>query len=372
MSLLLAAMAAVIPAAPVQAGAQVLYTPTRSAKDQSITVRGWGSGTGSETDETFYEGAHSIRISTRNYFQGAQVLYGSPVDLSDRFGDRNNLLKIILKTADSGGTSGFGPGSAGPGRAGAPGPGGPGKGGIGAPGGAPGAPGRPGGAGGPGGPGAGGFPGRPGGFPGGQGSGRPPGGFPGAPGAPGGAGGFGAAASATPALKNVRVIVTTTDGKKSEAYLPVSTNSSGERGWSTVAIPLQAINGFDRTNKTIKEIAFSGDATTTFYVGDMRVVNDSTPIRGEILGRQTYNLALGDKVTFGGSAQGGASVLEYVWDFDSSDGIQEDAIGQTVTHQFRHDTKSMTGGKTQVTLTIRDKYGLKPPFKTTVDVVVNP
>ena len=63
-------------------------------------------------------------------------------------------------------------------------------------------------------------------------------------------------------------------------------------------------------------------------------------------------------------------MLEYVWDFDDADGTQVDAIGQTVTHQFRQ--ASAPGKKTIVTLTIRDKYGLKPPAKTTVEVLVNP
>ena len=358
MSLVLTALFAL--AAPLQQNApRVLYTPVRDAADQKIKVTGWGSGTGSETDETFYEGAHSIRVSTRNYFQGAQMNFGGPVDLSDRFADRNNLLKFVLKTADSGvmGGSGFPGGKNGagaPGAGGVSGPGGPGRGGP------------PGGGQGRGGLGGlGGGRGGPGGSQGPGGSGMPGG-------LPGGMGGRGGSmASTTPSLTTVRVIVTTTDGKKSEAYLPISTSAGGERGWKTVAVPLQAINGFDRTNKIIQNIAFSGDVTTTFYVGDVRVVNDSTAIRGEIYGKHSYNAALGDKITFQGTAQGGASVLEYVWDFDDSDGTDNvDAIGPVVTHQFRK--ASEPGKKTIVTLTIRDKYGLKPSAKSTAEVLVNP
>ena len=357
---------------------QILYTPVRTVADQKIRVTGWGSGTGSETDETAYEGGNSIRVSTRNYFQGAQMAYAAPVDLSDRFGDRNNLLKLVIKTADA---AVMGGGGSGPGVGGlSGGPGGrPGSGGPGGPGGRPGSggPGGPGGAGlgGRGGPGQGG----PGGFGGPQGGPGGRGGQ-GGPGGLGGPGGMGGAQAAPAALTTVRVIITTTDGKKSEAYLPVSTSAGGERGWKTVAIPLQAINGFDRTNKVVKDVAFSGDTTTTFYVGDVRVVNDSTKVTGDLYvvfpatGRTStapsFNLALGDKLTFGGRGQGGASVLEYVWDFDDADGIQEDAIGQNVTHQFRK--ASAAGKKTKVTLTIRDKYGLKPPATTSVEVLVNP
>ncbi len=381
MSIVLTALFAL--AAPPQTGAQILYTPVRSALDQKITVKGWGSGSGGETDEAVYEGAHSIRVSTRNYFQGANIDFGDPKDLSDRYSDRNNLLKVVLKTADDGtavGGSGA-PGKGGPGSMGGP-AGMGGSAGMGGPGGmgAPGGLGGRGGAGGPGGFGGGrggAGAGGPGGFAGGQGGlggpgGRPgqggPGGRPGMGGMSGGMGG----SSAAPTFTTVRMIVTTTDGKKSEAYLPIATSSSGERGWKTVAIPLQAISGFDRTNKTIKDIAFSGDTTTTFYVGELRVVNDPTAIRGEILGQRTpYNLALGDKVTLSARGEGGSSVLEYVWDFDDADGTDDvDAIGQTVVHQFRR--ASAEGKMTKVTLTVRDKYGLKPPFKTSIEVHVNP
>ena len=384
MSIVLTAMIAL--AAQGSTG-QVLYTPVRTAADQKIGVMGWGSGTGSETDEAAYEGVNSIRVSTRNYFQGVRIAFGDPKDLSDRFANRNNLLKIVLKTADDATVSGpgvGGPGSGrpggglgqtgGPGDLGRGGPGGPGgPGGIGGRGGRGGAAGQGGGRGAPGGQGGRGGPGGPGGF------GGPGGGFPGGPGGgfpAGGPGGRlggalgGGGASETPSLTTVRMIVTTTDGKKSEVYLPISTSTSGERGWRTVAIPLQAINGFDRTNKTIKDIAFSGDTTATFFVGEMRVVNDATVIRGEILGRTSYNLAVGDRVTFSARGEGGSSVLEYVWDFDDADGTDDvDAIGQTVVHQFRLPTAE--GKKSVVTLTVRDKYGLKAPSKSTVEVKVN-
>ena len=182
---------------------------------------------------------------------------------------------------------------------------------------------------------------------------------------------MGGNAPTQPAFTTVRMIVTTTDGKKSEAYLPITTSAGGERGWKTVAIPLQAISGFDRTNKTIKDIAFSGDATTTFYVGELRVVNDPTGIRGEILGPTSYNLSLGQKVTLSARGEGGSSVLEYTWDFNDKDGTDDvDATGQAVTHQFRQADDN--GKFTLVTLTVRDKYGLKPPFKSSVKVHVNP
>jgi len=345
----------------------ILYAPVKMIKDQNIGLKSWGSGTASETDELAYEGGHSIRISTRNYFAGGLLVFGSPVGLSDKFGDKNNMLRITYRPADSSTVLG-GPGG-GPGGLGGPGGAGGGPGGAGGAGGAGGGGGKGGnlgglggglnGGGGPGqggggrGPGGGG----PGGF--GGGGGRGPGGA-----GPGGFGG-GSSAAAPQKLQNIRVIVSTSDGKKSESYIPVATNGSGDKGWRTVAIPLQAINGLDRTNKEITSIAFAGDVTTTFYIGDLRVVNDTTPITGDV-NTHELNLALGDYYTLGASGYGGSSILKYSWDFDAKDGIQEDATGQAIKHQFRKP------GDFIVTLTITDLYGLKRPYTTTIKVKVNP
>jgi hypothetical protein len=166
-------------------------------------------------------------------------------------------------------------------------------------------------------------------------------------------------------FENLRVIVSTTDGKKSEAYVPVTTSGSGERGWKSISIPLQAISGFDRTNKTVQSIAFSGDVTTTFHVGDLRIVNDSTPLRVDANAR-TINLALGDEFVFIANGSGGASILKYTWDFDDKDGIDVDAEGQVVRRKFRK------AGTYTITLTVTDYFGLKPAYSTTLTAKVNP
>jgi len=327
----------------------ILYQPARTAKDQGLTIRSWGSGTISETDETAFQGTNSIRVSTHNFFQGGILSFGSPVDMTKDFNSKTNLLKITFKVADSGvvktgGTSG------GPGR-GSTGPAGRG-------GGVPGG-GRQGG-GFPGGPG-----GQRGGFPGG-----PAGGGIGGPGGPaGGRGGPGGASGTVeaPVLTTFRLIIGTTDGKKSEVYVPADTSTASEDGWKNVAIPLQAITGLDRTNKTIQSISIGANTIATFYVGDLRVVDDSTPIRGEMIPDVTeMNLALGDEVTFSAAGRGGSSILRYTWDFDDRDGIQVDADGQTVNRKFRK------AGTYTVTCTISDFYGLKPSYAVKTKVTVNP
>jgi hypothetical protein len=325
-------------------GTDVLYTPVREIKDQNISVKGWGSGVISETDETAYEGTRTLRIQTKNFFQGGLLKYGSPIDLNRSFANKNSLLRIIFRPVD--GAAGGGA----PGRGGLPGLSGSSS------------PGRqngpPGGLGGPGGP--------PGGF---GGPGGPPGGFGGlgGPAGLGGAGGQGGP-NAVPPFKMLRVILTTTDGMKSEAYVPTTTSvSAGERGWRSVAVPLQGISGFDKTNKTIKEVAFSADATTTFYVGDLRIVVDTTPIRADITPR-SFNRELGAELIFSARGDGGSSVLKYTWDFDDTDGSDEhvDAEGQFVKRRFRK------AGTYTITLTVQDYFGLKEKIKTSIKGTINP
>lgn len=305
--------------------ADIIYVPTRSLNDQGISLVRWGSGTISETDEAAYEGTTSLRVSSRNYFQGGIMKMSRPVDLSAEAADKDNLLLIALNIP--GATSGGGSGTAGgrPGPGGAP-PGG-NKGGGGG--------GQSGGAG-------------------------ELGGGPGGP--PGTAGGQ--SAEAQP-INKLRIVITTDDGLKSEAYLDVSTGAAGDRGWMRVGIPLQAINGFGRTSKKITSIAFAPDSVGSFYVGEMRILNDETPVYGEPNVRE-LNLALGDTFTFSGFGTGGATPLKYTWDFNASDGITVDAEGQVVSRTFRKP------GEYTITMTVQDIYGLKTAHSSTIKVVVNP
>lgn len=331
-----------VAAATVWSQAITLYVPVKSIRDQGITVGNWGSGIVSETDEMAYEGTFSIRISTRNFFQGGVLSFAQPIDLSAAFADKSNTLRFTLAIPDLGTT--INPVSGPSGVGGPVLPGGPPMGVPGVGGGRPGGfPARPGGGGVFGGVDAGGGGGRP------VGGGRP----------------AGALATGDTPMRNLRVVITTTDGLRSEAYIPLTSSSVGDRGWRSVAVPLQGIAGFERTNKQIASIAFSGDAAAVFYVGEVRVINDTTPISGTTNVRE-LNLALGDQVTFVASGFGGSSILRYTWDFDDRDGIQVDAEGMQVTRRFRRP------GDFTVTLTISDVFGLKQSYSTTIRVRVNP
>jgi hypothetical protein len=319
-------------------GTTILYRPGVPLTEQSITVKSWGGGICTETDDTAYEGTKSVRVTTRNFYQGGTFLFGKNVDLASSYADKNNLLRITYKSLDSatGSTGGVG----GAGRP--PSGGGDGGGAIG------------------------------GGGQGGRGGGSIPGGGAGGP----AFGGGGASGVATSTLKSIRIIITTTDGKRSEAILPAATSSSNDRGWKQAGIPLQSIRGFDSTNKIIKSIGFAGDVSTAFYIGDMRVLSDKTPIRGEPNFRTLQTFKNAENI-YSATGYGGSSVLKYTWDFDDADGIQVDAEGQAVRYKYRiaSDDAANPGsirkdGVFIVTLTISDAYGLKEPYSTQIKVKV--
>jgi hypothetical protein len=353
---------------------RVLFRPAVSLKDQSISLKAWGSGFCAETEEAAFQGTSSVRVATKNLFQGGTFLFGKPIDLAPAFTDKSNLLRITFKPLDSTFSSGSGVGGGGGiGAAGG------GDEGGGQPGGPPSGGGR-GGGGQAGGPPGGGF-GQAGGGRGGAPSGGAGGGFGqaggGRGGAPGGGIGNGGGGSTAPSvLKTIRLIVTTTDGKKSEAYMTANTGSADERGWRQASIPLQAIKGFEKTNQIVKSVSLAGDVSTAFYVGDMRTVSDKTPLRVEPNFR-TVQCSVNSSVTFSANGFGGSSVLKYTWDFDDADGIQVDAEGQTVIHKFREASNDVAKGARPdksfvVTLTVSDAYGLKESYSTKLKVQVNP
>lgn len=165
--------------------------------------------------------------------------------------------------------------------------------------------------------------------------------------------------------KRIRLVITTTDGMKSEAFLDLADTNEDSRGWRRVGLPLQAITGFSRTNKTIQSIAVATSESMTFLLGEIQILDDTTPLYAEPINSREMNIGSGDQVTFQARASGGATKVVYQWDFDAADGLQTDAEGRQVRFRFRKP------GTFTVTLTVRDAYGLKTPYSTTLKVVVN-
>jgi hypothetical protein len=179
-------------------------------------------------------------------------------------------------------------------------------------------------------------------------------------------------------MTTMRMVITTTDGKKSEIYIPVNLTQPDKDGWRQLGIPLAAIAGFDRTNMIVKDVAFSAETPSSFYIGEMGMVEDTTPIDGNIYVRGSRgpddwevmpvaNTALEDEVTFRAYGTAGATLLKYEWNFDATEHPGEvDVVGPVLKRTFRQ------AGTFTITLTMKDKYGVKAPVVKSMVVTVNP
>ena len=187
---------------------------------------------------------------------------------------------------------------------------------------------------------------------------------------------------ATAPFRDMRYLLVMADGSRHELVRPVELPPSQDPdSWSAVAFPLSAIGKTLTAGKTltgegakIKQIAIFGDRYAQFLIGEMDVITDETDIT--IAPIDDVNAFANSATPFVANAEGGASTLRYSWDFDASDGIQEDAVGRVVSHVFPRSTPDNKGNSTglktyKVTLTVSDVDGIKKPTTITTDINVS-
>jgi len=302
---------------------------------EGIRLGAWGSGRAREDTTKKSIGDTSIRVDTNGYYAGGRIEFNEPRDITEQKSDPYGFLAFTIF---------FQPGTRKPPRnsvAGYPGSGGaPGFSGEGAPPALEGA----------------------------------PSGFPMFPGAPSGGG---EEEQIQPDTSKIKVVLTCEEGTFVASNFPVTLVPASEEGWFQVAIPFVAFKGLDKVQTCkIREIRIFGDTRDTFWIGEIRTTTDEEPISVEPL--EDAEVAIQEPVEFRASATGGISPLQYSWDFDLSDGLQEDAVGPVVVHVFRNASKTVPGGALGdvqpyvVTLTVKDLSGAKRPVRRTANVIVNP
>lgn len=318
--------------APPFAKSKELYVG-EGDQGEGIKMGGWGSGMATSDRAYKTVGQNSIRVETNGFYSGARLEFENPKDITEQKADPFGFLEFTIrfqqgtrKNTSSGGSGGYPGGS----------------------GGSEGAPGAP-----------------PGAFGG-------PAGFPGAPGGPGGG-----EESLQPDTHKMKIVLVCEEGNFVASNFPVALFPAVEEGWYQVAVPFVAFKGLDKSQTCkVKEIRVFGDAKDTFWIGSIRTTTDDEPITVDPL--DDLEVSVGEPVEFRAQAQGGISPLQYIWDFDQSDGpTQEDATGQVVVHVFRKASPEVPGlrGELQpylVTLTVKDLSGAKKPVRRTANVIVNP
>jgi hypothetical protein len=318
----------------VAAPSVALYRGEPSAAG-GLQLGAWGSGEAVDTSGEAYSGSHSIKLTTDGYYAGGRIVFREPVDLTPQFTDPQTFLEMTVKflpgqirnrTGAASDYTGGGPA---------------GYTGYGAPGGAP---------------------------------GGPPAGYPGAAGGAPGLGGLdpsldpSAALLITPDTQRLRVVLVFDGGVAVAEDHPLIRFPTSEPSWVRVAIPFTQFKGAPRMARyRLREMRVFGDATDTFFIGQISTITDNEPISVEPLEEQV--VSVNDRIEFVGVAEGGIAGLKYSWDFDKSDGIQEDAIGARVFHTYRRATPE--NRPYTVTLTVSDISGAKSPssVEATVEVI---
>jgi len=286
-----------------------------------IKAGGWGSGTLSESKDIVYRGTCSLKLISYNYYEGGRLDFSTPLDLSTYLKNPYAFLRFRIFPTTSPVTTPF-PGAGGfmPGG-GALGP----EGMFVAP------------------------PGAPGGMMG------------GAPGMPGGMQFPGGAYPSVYQLKSFRIVLICEDGLLVSENFPFDMQMvMGERFYS-VAIPFNTFKG--NGNGRVKRMLIFTNSPQTIYIGQISVIIDDTPIT-VVVPSKSIAARVNTYIQFSALAQAGVSSLRYTWDFDDSNGIQEEAIGRVVFHSF---TKT---GTFNVTVTVSDLAGVKKPVQEKIKVEV--
>jgi len=164
--------------------------------------------------------------------------------------------------------------------------------------------------------------------------------------------------------RNLRVVIVLDNNESLEYKADLSEFKKTSDGWSYISLPVSLFKGnLSLSQYKIKRMIFAGDGSNPFYIAEIVTTRDLIPLQA--ITDKSKEVAKYDMVTFQGTSVSGTTAVKYSWDFDDSDGIQVDATGPVVAHQF---TKS---GTFTVTLTVSDPFGIKRSAMAKTKVKVN-
>ncbi|HOJ20154.1 MAG TPA: PKD domain-containing protein [Armatimonadota bacterium] len=266
-----------------------------------ITLGGWGSGSATYTGEEQYEGGGVLRIKVRDFYQGARLDFREPIDLTPVLRQANAYLSLTVKL---GGSAQAAPAVA------------PDMGML--------AP------------------------------GMDPGAMP------------GMAAPQAPVAKVTKLRIVLQGETGSFELYPMHDIEPTDTGWVTVGIPLESLK--ERIGEgtfRVKRLVLTANAPDTLSVARIQAINDDTEITADATPSQFNEIPVGQPVRFTAEARAGVTPLKLCWDFDASDGVQEEAVGASVEHTFSKP------GRYTVTFTAKPAdQADKQPRVTTMEIQV--
>lgn len=165
-------------------------------------------------------------------------------------------------------------------------------------------------------------------------------------------------------VRRVRIVLFFQGGQSVEAQVDLAGFRLQDDGWMAVSFPLAALKSkLNLTEYRLERMVISGDGSEAFHIGEIATVRDATPITAD--GGESKEVARNYPIAFQGFCRAGAAAVKYSWDFNNSDGIQEEAVGDLVYHKFTR------AGDFVVTMTVSDVSAVKSPVSTTINVKVN-
>ncbi|MDQ2687908.1 MAG: PKD domain-containing protein [Armatimonadota bacterium] len=297
------------PSAAPAPGDVVVYNGADAAT-AGLTLAAWGGGSVQDSADISFAKGHSLKATTLGPYQGARITFNTPLDVGS-LDDKARMFQITLRLTKADRT--FPPSPTDDNGNGFPDQGGPGdEGGFGGP-----------------------------------------------------FGNAGPAPASLSTLKTVHFLFTLANGAQADILRPMPiADSGGAEQWVNLAVPLVALRFSPAADGSpLQSVSIAGDDFAVFYIGQIKLIHDVAPItcyagdRQDIMPRQP--------VALHGSADGGASSLQYAWDFDDKDGVTAQAYGPDVTTQY------LTSGDYKVTLTVSDIDGLKKPATATTIIHVS-
>lgn len=312
----------------------VIYEGDASGGAVPLTLSGWGSGKAEEVGSLGYIGPRVLRVMTHGYYAGARLDLRRPVSLTDYLGKPNAYIRLALRPAlvPATATETVTPGAPGP-TAGYP-------------------------------PSAG-YRRR---GPGwrereeeeGAGIYQPTVPVPTAP--------TTTATSSQPEFRAEKLSLVLISDKRRLVVrdFQLQKDKADAQGWVKVAVPLALcepkIEEKPTEPESLQRLIIFGDRSDIFYVGEVRLsLMPITPISLQVK-VEPVETQPGKQVKFTATASAGLAPLKIVWDFDDSDGLQEDAEGSEVVNIY-YKVKEYTA-----TCIVKDLTGGNQPFKRTMGV----
>jgi hypothetical protein len=182
---------------------------------------------------------------------------------------------------------------------------------------------------------------------------------------------------------HMRYVIRMVDGRQYEIVRPFELPPTDDpNAYVAIAFPIQAIvkaaakmpGGAAKLSgdgAKLQSITICGDKYQQFNLGEMEIITDDTEIDVADLDEQI--VFFDNDTTFAANAQGGASTLRFSWDYDVSDGVQEQGRGRTATYVYRPRGLSpdVQSKKYTVTLRVSDLDGIKERKEKTVELEVS-